>query len=80
MQTLISGLNEQACRACVGAPLDGAIAMDWQPASLFIAEAEMATGEYTHQWVWLYRAPWAWLAEGDSSNAAAALQQWQVGG
>jgi hypothetical protein len=78
MQTLISGLNEQACLACVGAPLDGALAMDWQPASLFIAEAEMATGEHTRQWVWLYRAPWAWLAEGDSSNAAAALQQWQV--
>jgi hypothetical protein len=78
MQTLISGLNEQACLACVGAPLDGAFAMDWQPASLFIAEAEMATGQHARQWVWLYRAPWAWLAEGDSSNAAAALQQWQV--
>lgn len=78
MQTLISGLNEQASLACVGASLDGALAMDWQPASLFIAEAEMATGEHTRQWVWLYRAPWAWLAEGDSFNAAAALQQWQV--
>jgi Uncharacterized protein conserved in bacteria with the myosin-like domain len=78
MQTLISGLNEQASRACVGAPLDGAFAMDWQPASLFIAEAEMATGEHKRQWVWLYRAPWAWLAEGDSSNATAALQQWQA--
>ena len=78
MQTLLSGLNEQASRACVGAPLDGAFSMDWQPASLFIAEAEMAAYEPARQWVWLYRAPWAWLAEGDSVDAAAALQQWQA--
>ena len=78
MQTLLSGLNEQASRACVGAPLDDAYSMVWQPTSLFIAEAEMATGEPARQWVWLYRAPWAWLAEGNSANTAAALQQWQA--
>jgi chromosome segregation ATPase len=50
--------------------------MDWQPASLFIAEAETAATEPACQWVWLYRAPWAWLAEGDSADAVAALQQW----
>ena len=78
MQTLLSGLNEQASRACIGAPLDSAFSMDWQPASLFIAEAKMAPGEPARHWVWLYRAPWAWLAESDSADALAALQQWQA--
>jgi DNA repair exonuclease SbcCD ATPase subunit len=52
--------------------------MTWQPASLFINEAEITADEPACQWVWLYRAPWAWLAEGDNADAVAALQQWQA--
>ncbi|MBA1204433.1 hypothetical protein G7009_22210 [Pseudomonas capeferrum] len=78
MQILFSGLNEQASRAWVGAPADGASSLEWQPASLFIAEAEMAVGEPGRKWVWFYRAPWVWLAEGASYKVAAALQQWQT--
>lgn len=78
MQTLLSGLSEEASHAYVGAPLDGAVSMDWQPASRFLSEAVMATDNPARRWVWLYRAPWAWLAEGTSVDAAAALHQWQV--
>jgi hypothetical protein len=78
MQTLLSGLSEEASHAYVRAPLDSAVSMDWQPASRFLSEAEMATDIPARRWVWLYRAPWAWLAEGASVDAAAALHQWQL--
>ncbi|WP_462401990.1 hypothetical protein [Pseudomonas sp. Marseille-QA0332] len=77
MQILLSGLHEQASRAWAGAPVDGTSSLEWQPVSLFIADAETAVGEPGRRWVWLYRAPWVWLAEGSSANAVAALQQWQ---
>ncbi|WP_449431667.1 hypothetical protein [Pseudomonas putida] len=78
MQTLLSGLSEQASRAYAGAPVDGAFSMEWQTASLFITEAEIASVSEARQWVWLYRAPWAWLAEGNNVDVTAALQQWQA--
>jgi len=78
MKILLSGLNEQASQASVGIHCDNACSIEWKSASLFIAEAERFTGKPGRKWVWLYRAPWAWLAEGDSANALAALQQWQA--
>ena len=76
MQTLLSGLSEQASRAYVGAAFDGAFSLQWKPAAQFMNHTDNA--ESIHQRVWLYRAPWAWLADGTIANAAAALQQWQA--
>lgn len=76
MQVFLSGLSEQATLARFGhAAID---TLQWQPASLFLAEAEMAAADLQRQWVWLYRAPWVFLAEGNMQGSAAALHQWQA--
>lgn len=76
MHVILSGLNEQAALACLG-HAEGA-ALQWQPSSLFLAEAELATDDQQRQWVWLYRAPWALMATEDEPDSAALLHRWQV--
>lgn len=76
MHVILSGLNEQAALACLG-HAEGA-ALQWQPSSLFQAEAELATDDQPRQWVWLYRAPWALLGTEDEPDSAALLHRWQV--
>ena len=76
MHITLSGLHEQASLAHLGQIAGDAL--QWQPASLFLAEGEMAADDTQRTWVWLYRAPWALLAEGATQDAAAALHQWQT--
>lgn len=76
MQTLFSGLSEQASRAYIGASFDDAFSLQWKSAAQFMSQSDNAGA--MHQRVWLYRAPWAWLADGTTVDAAAALQQWQA--
>lgn len=76
MHVIISGLNEQAALACLGHAESAAL--QWQPSSLFLAEAELATDDQQHQWVWLYRAPWSLMTTEDEQDSAALLHRWQV--
>lgn len=76
MHMILSGLNEKAALACLG-HVDSA-AVQWQPTSLFLAEAELATDEQERQWVWLYRAPWSLMTMEDEQENAALLHRWQV--
>lgn len=78
MQILLSGLSEQASRAYLGASLEGASSLLWKPGSQFMAHGNASDTGAVQQRVWLYRAPWAWLAEGSTADPAAALQQWQA--
>ncbi|UFH25798.1 hypothetical protein [Pseudomonas sp. CIP-10] len=78
MQNVFSGLSELIFRQFMGLSSVDAVPFSWQPASLFIAEAEMSRGESSRQYIWLYRAPWVWLAEGGSADAKVDLQQWQA--
>lgn len=78
MQTLLSGLSEQASRAYLGASFDDAYSLQWKPAAQFMTPSDAAGTGTMQQRVWLYRAPWAWLAEGSTADPAAALQQWQA--
>lgn len=76
MHVILSGLNEQAALACLG-HAEGT-ALQWQPSSRFLAEAELATNDQQRQWVWLYRAPWSLMATEDEQDSAALLHRWQV--
>lgn len=78
MQTLLSGLSEQASRAYLGASFDDAYSLQWKPAAQFMTPADANGTGAMQQRVWLYRAPWAWLADGSTADPAAALQQWQA--
>ncbi|MES3709722.1 hypothetical protein QC590_15965 [Pseudomonas putida] len=78
MQTLLSGLSEQASRAYVGASFDDAFSIQWKPAAQFMAGVDLTSSSGAHQRVWLYRAPWSWLADGATVDVAAALHQWQA--
>ncbi|MGO3985378.1 hypothetical protein ABI582_13405 [Pseudomonas sp. SAS7] len=78
MQTLLSGLSEQASRAYVGASFDDAFSIQWKPAAQFMAGVDLTHASGAHQRVWLYRAPWSWLADGATVDVAAALHQWQA--
>ncbi len=78
MQIVFSGLSEHIFRQFMGISSMDTMPVSWQPASLFIAEAEMSRGESSRQWIWLYRAPWAWLADGSSGDTKMELQQWQA--
>lgn len=76
MHMILSGLNEKAALACLG-HVDSA-ALQWQPTSLFLAEAELATDDQERQWVWLYRAPWSLMTMEDEQDNATLLHSWQV--
>ncbi|WP_028634720.1 hypothetical protein [Pseudomonas parafulva] len=78
MQTLLSGLSEQASRAYVGASLDDTFSFQWKPAAQLIADFDLTNGTVSRQAVWFYRAPWNWLADGTTVDVMAALQQWQT--
>ena len=78
MQTLLSGLSEQASRAYVGASLDDTFSFQWKPAAQLIADSDLANGTVSRHAVWFYRAPWNWLADGTTVDVMAALQQWQT--
>lgn len=76
MHMILSGLNEKAALAYLG-HVDSA-ALQWQPTSLFLAEAELATEDQERQWVWLYRAPWSLMTMEDEQDNATLLHSWQV--
>lgn len=78
MQTLFSGLSEQASRAYVGTSFDDAFSIQWKSAAQFMAEVDSTNAAAARQRVWFYRAPWAWLADGPTGDITAALQQWQA--
>jgi hypothetical protein len=78
MQTLLSGLSEQASRAYLGTSFDDMYSLQWKPAAQFMTHTDSSGAGAMHQRVWLYRAPWAWLADGSTANPAGALQQWQA--
>lgn len=79
MKTFISGVSESVIHAYIGASIGDTLAC--LPSSLFIAQAESTNenvaGKSKCRWVWLYRAPWAWLAEDAGDYDPAKLQQWQ---
>ncbi|WP_462381124.1 hypothetical protein [Pseudomonas sp. Marseille-QA0892] len=76
MHMFVSGLTERAAMCCLG-HVDST-ALQWQPSSLFLAEAELATDDQGHRWLWLYRAPWSQMAIGEEQDNAAMLHRWQV--
>lgn len=43
MQTLLSGLSEQASRAYVGASFDDAFSIQWKPAAQFMAGVDLTS-------------------------------------
>ncbi|WP_313409670.1 hypothetical protein [Stutzerimonas kunmingensis] len=77
MQTFVSGLSEQASFTALGGA-SGSL-LQWLTAGDFIAQAlAAADDEAGGQWLWLYRAPWALLAQGGSQPSAEVLAQWQA--
>lgn len=78
MQTLLSGLSEQASRAYVGASFDDTFSIQWKSAAQFMADTDLTSAAAARQRVWFYRAPWAWLADGATGDVTTALQQWQA--
>lgn len=77
MQTFVSGLPEQASFTALGGA-SGSL-LQWLTAGDFIAQAlAAAEDEAGGQWLWLYRAPWALLAQGGSQPSAEVLAQWQA--
>jgi len=78
MQTLLSGLSEQASRAYNGALWDNTHAFAWKPAAQLIGALGAVNDTDTRPVVWLYRAPWNWLTDGNQDDIAAALKQWQM--
>jgi len=78
MQTFVSGLSEQASFTALGGA-SGSAPLQWLTAGDFIAQAlAAADDEAGGQWLWLYRAPWALLAQGGSQPSAEVLAQWQA--
>lgn len=78
MQTFVSGLSEQASFTALGGA-SGSVPLQWLAAGDFIAQAlAAAEDEAGGQWLWLYRAPWALLAQGGSQPSAEVLAQWQA--
>ncbi|WP_349616775.1 hypothetical protein [Azotobacter salinestris] len=79
MQILLSGLSEQACLACLGADTALPAQLSWNSANDFIAAAEAASPKEDERlWVWLYRAPWEFLAQAGQGEVATVLTQWQA--
>ncbi len=78
MQTFVSGLSEQASFTALGGA-SGSAPLQWLAAGDFIAEAlAAADDEAGGHWLWLYRAPWALLAQGGSQPSAEVIAQWQA--
>lgn len=71
MGTLISGLNEAACRTIVGAEVWSSHAFAW-------CDLETLASDATDQLViWLYRAPWAVPSEpAEDAGQGADLDSW----
>jgi len=79
MQILLSGLSEQACLARLGADTAVPGQLRWQSADGFVAAAAAASPKEDERlWVWLYRAPWEFLAHAGQSEVATTLAQWQA--
>lgn len=75
MHVILSGLTEQAVHAWLSHV--AGTALQWQPTSLFLAEAELATHDQERQWVWFYRAPWLLTPEHEQDNTAL-LHRWRA--
>lgn len=77
MQTLLSGLNEQACLVSLDAE-PSASSLRWLTAVDFLAAAESSIVEQECLWVWLYRAPWVLVAQATQDDVTSTLEKWQV--
>lgn len=79
METLFSGLSENACRAIVGASLWNRAGLSWYAQDRIIESAQGTDASAGRRVIWVYRAPWSLVdqvSDAGSTSIGDLLADW----